>query len=195
MLSNRIEEEYKKTLPDEQLFLERNLRARDYIREWSKHPMIGYAFTEQAGLTIAQQRNLAIILHNTSQYIQKLASEAINLNDDLDLSSLCEEAYLKYIELISAEINVIGLETIRDSLYKEDFSVHYQLKPTPISFEMSELIHIMKNKNKLQEGLIPYIGIHCFAILNLHTRIQALQEKPKFCTYGDIAWLPYTVRS
>lgn len=193
MLSNRIEEEYK-TFPDEQRFLERNLRARDYIREWNKHPMIGYAFTEQAGLTASQQRNLAIILHNTSQYIQNIAPETISLNEDLILSSLCEEAYLKYIELISAEINVIGLETIRDSLYKEDFSTHYQLKPTPMSFEMSELIHIIKNKT-LQEGLIPHIGIHCFAILNLHTRIQALQEKPKFCTYGDIAWLPYKARS
>ena len=191
----KVNEELEKTFPDEQHFLERNLRARDYIKTWSKHPMIGYAFTEQAGLTVAQQRNLAIILHNTDQYIQKLSPETITLNEDLNLSSLCEEAYLKYIELISAEINVVGLETIKDALYIEDFSVHYQLKPMPISFEMSELIHIMKNKTKLQEGLIPHIGIHCFAILNLHTRIQALQEKPKFCTYGDIAWLPYKARS
>ena len=162
-------------------------RAKAYIETWKKYPIVGYGFSEQAGLDESQKRNLAIILTKTADYLSKLDAETLK-RTYLSQEEFLKEVYSKYIELISANMNVIGIETSRSQLFSSDYLYDSDVLSYPCSYDMNDFIKVIDDLSKTKEGLIPYICIHCFVFKN---QVIPRQDPLLPVAYGDIVWLPW----
>lgn len=133
------------------------------------------------GLTIQQQRNLAIILNNTAKWLKSLSSAEL---DNFSIKSPEEHirnTIYAYKNLIKNGFNVVGLENPVSSFTSENDQECYTIRASFLAQNAEEIINMSKCIFEKEE---PYIAIPYISIL-----VYAKTNKGKDSIYGSLDYL------
>lgn len=103
-------------------------------------------------MTICQQRNLAIILQNTTKWLKGLSSKELKANEIIP-ENLLRDTFESYSKLITNGIEVIGLETPFS-----EFEGYY-IRASRLFQDIDKIIMSCKSMPKDQHS---YVSILCF---------------------------------
>jgi len=151
-------------------------RSQKLTSLWSQ--ILGEDFD---GLTIQQQRNLAIILNNTAKWLKSLSSKEFERFSIKSPEEHIRNTINAYKSLIKNGFNVVGLETPVSSFTSENDQECYTIKASFLAQNAEEIINMSKSIFE-REG--PYISIPYISIL-----VYARKSKGKDSIYGSLDYL------
>jgi hypothetical protein len=133
------------------------------------------------GLTIQQQRNLAIILNNTTTWLKSLSSKEFDHYGIKSPEEHIRNTIYAYKSLIKNGFNVVGLENQVSSFTSENDRECYTIKASFLAQNAEEIINMSKCIFEKEEPYIaiPYISIYVYAKTN----------KGKDSIYGSLDYL------
>lgn len=135
------------------------------------------------GLTIQQQRNLAIILNNTAKWLKSLSSAEEDYYEIKSPEEHIRNTINAYKSLIKNGFNVVGLETPVSSFTSENDQEYYIIKASFLAQNTEEIINMSKCIFEREE---PYISIPYISIL-----VYAKTNKGKDSIYGSLDYLKW----
>ena len=133
------------------------------------------------GLTIQQQRNLAIILNNTAKWLKSLSSAEEDLYGIKSPEEHIRNTIYAYKSLIKNGFNVVGLENPVSSFTSENDQECYTIRASFLAQNAEEIINMSKSIFEREE---PYISIPYISIL-----VYARNSKGKDSIYGSLDYL------
>ena len=128
-------------------------RSQVLVNQWIK--IFPKSFND---LSKCQQRNLAIILHNTVKWLKNLSSKQLE-DDGIDQADFIKNTINSYLKLVENNIEVIGLE-VPFTTFKYDEEKDYCIRASRLYQNVDELIATCKS---MPENQNHYVSILCFA--------------------------------
>ena len=128
-------------------------RSQVLVNQWIK--IFPKSFND---LSKCQQRNLAIILHNTVKWLKNLSSKQLE-DDGIDQADFIKNTINSYLKLVENNIEVIGLE-VPFTTFKYDEEKDYCIRASRLYRNVDELIATCKS---MPENQNHYVSILCFA--------------------------------
>jgi hypothetical protein len=128
-------------------------RSQVLVNQWIK--IFPESFKD---LSICQQRNLAIILHNTVKWLKNLSSKQLE-DDGITQADFIKNTIDSYLKLIENNVEVIGLEVPFTTFKVDGEEKDYGIKASRLYQNVDELIISCKST---PENQIPYVSILCF---------------------------------
>lgn len=133
------------------------------------------------GLTIQQQRNLAIILNNTATWLKSLSSIEEDHYGIKSPEEHIRNTISAYKSLIRNGFNVVGLENPVSSFTSENDQECYTIRASFLAQDAEEIINMSKCIFEKEE---PYIAIPYISIL-----VYAKNNEGKNNIYGSLDYL------
>lgn len=128
-------------------------RSQALVNQWIK--IFPESFKD---LSICQQRNLAIILHNTVKYLKNLSSKQLE-DDGITQADFIKNTISSYLKLIENNVEVIGLE-VPFTTFKYGKKKDYCIRASRLYRNVDEIIAACKC---MPENQNHYVSILCFA--------------------------------
>ena len=133
------------------------------------------------GLTIQQQRNLAIILNNTATWLKSLSSTEEDYYGIKSPEEHIRSTIYAYKSLIKNGFNVVGLEHPVSSFTSENDQECYTIRASFLAQNAEEIINMSKCIFERDE---PYIAIPYISIL-----VYTKTKNGKDSIYGSLDYL------
>ena len=133
------------------------------------------------GLTIQQQRNLAIILNNTATWLKSLSSTEEDYYGIKSPEEHIRNTIYAYKSLIKNGFNVVGLEHPVSSFTSENDQEYYTIRASFLAQNAEEIINMSKCIFERDE---PYIAIPYISIL-----VYTKTKNGKDSIYGSLDYL------
>lgn len=129
-------------------------------------------------ISICQQRNLAIIIHNTVKWLKSCSSKQLEDNGIIP-ADFIKNAINSYLKLIENGIEVIGLEVPITTFKYDNGEKDYCIRSSRLYQNVDELIMACKS---IPENQNPYVSILCF-----------IKDKGVDTIFGSFDCLPFKI--